>query len=183
MSATCAVEDCEGTPLALTYCEPHYRRFKRHGNPTAGRTRRRRDEIRTCELDDCDEPHRANGLCNKHMCRRAYWGDCEWSAMSVDDIAVERAVLGEPPAKLTQGEREQAVAKLAGRMHDREIARRIGMSLRGVQVIRYRLKLPAKRRPARIRVGAGAESRLFLAHPWIEENVARKRNYVRAAAS
>jgi len=73
------------------------------------------------------------------------YGDPEYDpAASVDEIAVERAVMGEPPDRMTVAEREEAVRRLYGRgWSDRQIATRLGIPFPAtVGKIRRRLGLP-----------------------------------------
>lgn len=59
----------------------------------------------------------------------------------VDELAVERAVAGDPPARLTPSERRQAVARLiTWRLDTKEIAERVGCSDRTIFRIRKRLE-------------------------------------------
>lgn len=44
MAATCSIPDCQGGALTRGWCRPHYRRWIRHGDPTAGGPRRMRGD-------------------------------------------------------------------------------------------------------------------------------------------
>lgn len=69
---TCEIDGCEkpGTRLANKWCEMHYMRDRRHGDPlqvqaiTVG-----------CSVEGCERKHAANGLCHTHDVRRQKWGD------------------------------------------------------------------------------------------------------------
>lgn len=71
---------------------------------------------------------------------RLYCRTCKRGDLDVDEIAVERAVAGQPPERLTIAEREAAVAQLllAG-LGPVEIARRVGCHRAHVGRIRDRL--------------------------------------------
>jgi hypothetical protein len=59
---TCSVEGCEAVHHAAGFCNVHYARWRKHGDPTKVRA----GSGRRCELDGCDKPHLARGLCNAH---------------------------------------------------------------------------------------------------------------------
>lgn len=57
----------------------------------------------------------------------------------VDEIAVERMTMGQPPAHTTRGERQEAVLILTGRgLNARQIAERIQVTDRTVRRLRAR---------------------------------------------
>lgn len=56
----CTVPGCTGVHEARGYCQKHYRRWKRHGDPNHQPT------PRSCTIPDCDRPHRARGWCDTH---------------------------------------------------------------------------------------------------------------------
>lgn len=59
---TCSIDDCMGAPCARGFCQKHYRRFMKHGDPLAFYP----DATRACTFDGCDRPHEAQGLCHSH---------------------------------------------------------------------------------------------------------------------
>lgn len=66
----------------------------------------------------------------------------------VDEVAVLRAVMGEPPAVMTRGERVAAIAQLARRGYsDRAIADRIGITTRSVTRLRSQYGIPSRIAP------------------------------------
>lgn len=78
-----------------------------------------------------------------------YCRTCKRGELDVDEIAVERAVAGQPPERLTTAEREAAVAQLLLAGLDLvEIARRVGCHRAHVGRIRDRLDVA--------RIGANA---------------------------
>jgi hypothetical protein len=109
----------------------------------------------TCTVNGCDRPARTRGYCDGHYRR---WRDCGDVYAEVplgaapqgtgnglrglypDEVAIERAVMGDPPDDLTATERAAAVAVLAARgLSARGIAERLGCTSRTVQRIRARL--------------------------------------------
>lgn len=75
---------------------------------------------------------------------RVYCLTCKRGELDVDDIAVGRAVAGEPPERLTPAEREAAVTQLLqARFALVEIAQRVGCHRTHVGRIRDRLDLAA----------------------------------------
>lgn len=136
----CTFPDCMKTRVARGWCEAHYRRWRRYGTPQGGRLRRT-----GCAVEGCRSAHSAKGYCVVHYARWARHGDPQMILRAdVDVIAVERAVVGDAPGRLTQAEREAAVRRLH-RMGfgDRQIAEHIGVGTSGAWTIRTRLGLPA----------------------------------------
>lgn len=62
---TCSIEDCERDYLARGWCDMHYRRWRRHGDPTYMPFRR--PDI--CIIDDCTRP----GDGSRGWCQGHYW--------------------------------------------------------------------------------------------------------------
>lgn len=74
MPNICAVDDCPRTTIARGYCEPHYRRFMKWGNPTRQQTV---VVDKQCHIDGCDKPQEKRGWCGKHYLRWYKYGDPE----------------------------------------------------------------------------------------------------------
>lgn len=80
---------------------------------------------------------------------RLYCRTCKRGDQVIDEVAVARAVDGEPPERLTTAEREAVVAELSLRgFGPAEIARRVGCHRLTAQKIRERLGLTSARRAA-----------------------------------
>ena len=57
----CSVDGCDRRYRARGFCNLHYLRWRRHGDPLTVRTRPK------CVF--CDQPHRARGFCWSHYAR------------------------------------------------------------------------------------------------------------------
>ena len=67
----CSVEDCSSAHTARGFCHAHYKRFKKHGSPTAGGPfrPRRRKYPRICAAPECRNPSHTLGYCHAHYAR------------------------------------------------------------------------------------------------------------------
>lgn len=68
-SRTCSIEGCEKPAKTRGWCDMHYSRWKRHGDPRWERP------VKTCSIDGCDRPSCARGWCQRHYLRWYYHGD------------------------------------------------------------------------------------------------------------
>lgn len=66
----CSVEGCAGLEVAKTFCDTHYRRWKKHGDPTITKERKRP----VCSVPECGRPHAAHGFCPLHLHRWQKFG-------------------------------------------------------------------------------------------------------------
>lgn len=75
-TALCTVENC-GTPAAARgWCNAHYARWRRHGDPKAGGVRQQpapTDGL--CTVENCDRKASARGYCHLHYGRWRKHGD------------------------------------------------------------------------------------------------------------
>lgn len=81
----CAVDGCDNYGgIRNGYCNKHYRRFRRHGDPLAGGPVQDRSawlpkvaesNERACAVDGCNRPLLARGLCSAHYGRWQKYGD------------------------------------------------------------------------------------------------------------
>lgn len=74
----CSVEDCDRPSVTRGWCQRHYLRWTRHGDPLAGGKSRLHDGkpwLRLCSVDDCEERVLARGWCNRHYTRWKNTGD------------------------------------------------------------------------------------------------------------
>lgn len=65
----CAVEGCPDPVRARGWCEKHYRRWSKWGDPTTTYQRP------TCSVDSCDDIAVGHGLCNRHYLKWRKYGD------------------------------------------------------------------------------------------------------------
>lgn len=56
----CSVEGCEKGAVTRGYCEMHYRRWLKHGDPEKGA----RSQIKPCSVEGCPNPGEARTLCH-----------------------------------------------------------------------------------------------------------------------
>ena len=66
MGNTCQVEGCGRLAITRGYCEMHYRRLLKTGQPGPPGPLR---AIGTCKVDGCDQPVDAKGFCHGHYQR------------------------------------------------------------------------------------------------------------------
>ena len=69
---TCSIDGCERCAEKRGWCNAHYKRWRRHGDPMAGR---RAPTGGTCSVTGCEEPHRTGSYCNMHALRVRKHGD------------------------------------------------------------------------------------------------------------
>lgn len=70
----CTMEGCDRPHYSRSWCRRHYDRWRRHGQPNAGRSHRSRP-VRICIVDGCVNPHAALQLCHSHYTRQRKHGD------------------------------------------------------------------------------------------------------------
>lgn len=72
----CTIPDCNGIQVSKGWCDKHYTRWKRHGDPYAFHAVLKEN----CLVPDCNNKHNAKGYCPKHYSR--------WKAHGDPDIVV-----------------------------------------------------------------------------------------------
>lgn len=70
----CSIDGCDKTRRGQGYCQSHYRRWQRYGDPLAGGPFQERT-AKVCEYDGCFRPSYAKRLCSKHYARLRAHGD------------------------------------------------------------------------------------------------------------
>lgn len=83
-TSRCIIDGCDMKAKSRGWCNPHYQRWIRWGDPLIDRRRQRGP----CSQPGCDEPSRGKGLCNKHYLRLRHHGDPSFAtsrALSVQD--------------------------------------------------------------------------------------------------
>lgn len=69
----CAVEGCQNPMAVRGWCNIHYTRWKRHGDPTFTLTPGRGKPL-FCSIEGCDKPYEARGWCQMHYARWKKYG-------------------------------------------------------------------------------------------------------------
>lgn len=70
----CSVKGCEQLSIARGYCNAHYLKYQRYGDPLAGISYQR-SYGEPCSVEECSEPVHAKGVCNLHYRRMLTYGD------------------------------------------------------------------------------------------------------------
>ncbi len=68
----CVLGGCDRPVYAREWCRPHYRRWRKYGDP-------RKPPRKTCRIEGCDRIHHGYGLCKLHWHRWRQYGDPEES--------------------------------------------------------------------------------------------------------
>ena len=69
----CSIINCNQKAVGFGFCDKHYRRFKKHGNPLY--QKRSRDHPEICKISECNELFQAEGYCQKHYVRFKKFGN------------------------------------------------------------------------------------------------------------
>lgn len=65
----CSVRGCDDPAFCRGWCNAHYQRWWKHGDPAWTRP------LRVCAVEGCGLPHHAHGWCSRHAARVARRGD------------------------------------------------------------------------------------------------------------
>jgi hypothetical protein len=71
---TCEIDDCTNRHYGHGFCNKHYKRWKKYGDPLSGAAFRVTGET-TCSIPDCADEYYGQGYCSKHYQRWYKHGD------------------------------------------------------------------------------------------------------------
>lgn len=77
-SIVCSIDGCGKKVASRGWCESHYQRWRKHGDPMGGRHSFKRGV--ECLVDGCEKPSYSSGLCNSHRHKKQRYGDPEGGA-------------------------------------------------------------------------------------------------------
>lgn len=69
----CTIEKCGNPVLALSFCSPHYQRFRRYGDPLGGFYHKGQEEF--CSVEGCEREAASKNMCGMHYQRYKRHGD------------------------------------------------------------------------------------------------------------
>jgi hypothetical protein len=65
----CSIENCENKYLCKGFCQKHYKKNKKHGDPLA------KKEKQFCSIENCENKYHSKGFCQKHYYKNKKYGD------------------------------------------------------------------------------------------------------------
>lgn len=83
----CSVAECEKRAVSRGFCDTHYRRWRKYGDPLLGA----RSVIKPCSVEGCPNPAEARTLCHGHylaLLRRGEWPTRLLSDRKIKECAV-----------------------------------------------------------------------------------------------
>lgn len=79
----CALEDCDRDAITRGWCQTHYKRWLRHGDPLLGA----KPQKKPCTVADCRHTGEARGLCHGHLLRLLRTGDWPVDLLSTRELS------------------------------------------------------------------------------------------------
>ena len=76
----CSIDNCTGAKYCKGYCSAHYQKYKKYGDPLAGKGSGRQVQYESCTVitqdnRQCAKPHTAQGMCQMHYRRVKLYND------------------------------------------------------------------------------------------------------------
>jgi hypothetical protein len=71
----CSVEGCKNKHCCKGYCQKHYLRLKKYGDPLKGGPFKNKEHNGKCSVEKCEGTHYGLGYCYKHYARFRRFGD------------------------------------------------------------------------------------------------------------
>jgi hypothetical protein len=71
----CSIDGCGGKHYGKGWCNKHWNRWHKHGDPL-----REPKGVRLCSIEGCNRKHLRNGFCNMHDIRNKKFGDPHYKA-------------------------------------------------------------------------------------------------------
>lgn len=93
---TCSVDGCEQIAVGRGWCNRHYLRWRKHGDPGPADDSRYAPPS-PCTIDGCDEPARGRGWCAMHYLRWLRRGDPLSTAHTLRHVATSGYVVVREP--------------------------------------------------------------------------------------
>src|SRR5699024_5057247 len=84
-SSICKIEGCANKPIARGWCNTHYRRFRRYGDPL--KTVRKPVKGMTCTVENCQSDAYSAEMCRPHYEKNRLYGDPNYERVLVRDQA------------------------------------------------------------------------------------------------
>lgn len=71
----CTIDGCDNGHYARGWCEAHYFRWRKRGDPAATEPVLGRPNNPTCQIEGCDRRYHGKGFCQAHLRRVRLYGD------------------------------------------------------------------------------------------------------------
>lgn len=85
MPKTCSISGCRERAIARGWCQAHYQRWRKHGDPL---TTKRKPRAK-CSVGGCDAWAHGHGYCRRHWLTWRNHGDPEWQPATYEVCTVD----------------------------------------------------------------------------------------------